>query len=485
MNKNIATVEVKKRRKLYFREIVFITLFISGAINNLYAQSPLCTSYPTIFCCEYVSEVSINGVTRAGAPDATGFSSGPGYFDYTGSSIGSFVAGNTYPVSVTVKTNSTYQEFVKIWFDFNGNGNLSDSGELVFDKVNTFNGTYVYSDNITVPSTAFNGDVYIRVVMVYANSPALCGTYSYGTTLDFKASISGGVSSQNLTVSTLGSDGYNGNITSSPSGINTSDGINSANFADGSTVSLTATPTGAAKFTGWSGDASGTDNPLSVTMSSAKNITANFGSPNNPPTATADTYNWHYTESGVGFSVAAPGVLGNDSDGGDGPGKSVGNPRTISLTNGTVVLASDGSFTYTPSSTLSSQTGANGFIRSETFTYYVTDGIDNSGSATVTLNFYVPYFTGATNNDFNVASNWFCGVIPSSNMNLIIGANKTLNVNTNYTCKNLQFETGSSFNCSNGSTLTITGDVLKSTGATAIDVNSSLQVKSSLQIQNP
>lgn len=74
-----------------------------GISFSAIAQSPLCASYPTTFCCEYVSSVTINGVTRAGAPDATGFTSGPGYFDYTGEILTTMTAGTTVPVSVTEK----------------------------------------------------------------------------------------------------------------------------------------------------------------------------------------------------------------------------------------------------------------------------------------------------------------------------------------------------------------------------------------------
>ena len=51
-----------------------------------------------------------------------------------------------------------------------------------------------------------------------------------------------------------------------------------ASYAPNAVVTLTATANTGYAFTGWSGDATGTDNPLSVTMTANKTITANFGS---------------------------------------------------------------------------------------------------------------------------------------------------------------------------------------------------------------
>ena len=48
------------------------------------------------------------------------------------------------------------------------------------------------------------------------------------------------------------------------------------NYNTGSTVTLTATPNAGYVFSSWSGDATGTTSPLTVTMNANKNITANF-----------------------------------------------------------------------------------------------------------------------------------------------------------------------------------------------------------------
>jgi hypothetical protein len=58
-----------------------------------------------------------------------------------------------------------------------------------------------------------------------------------------------------------------GSVSPSPASI-------SSKYSDGQSVTLTATP--AAKFTEWTGDASGTTNPLTIVMDSDKTVTANF-----------------------------------------------------------------------------------------------------------------------------------------------------------------------------------------------------------------
>jgi len=77
--------------------------------------------------------------------------------------------------------------------------------------------------------------------------------------------------------------------------------------------------------------------------------------------------------AGQPLVVGAPGVLGNDTD---EDGDVLTATRTSQPVNGAVVLAADGSFTYTPDA---------GFAGKDVFTYTASDGTDSSAPATVTI----------------------------------------------------------------------------------------------------
>ena len=91
---------------------------------------------------------------------------------------------------------------------------------------------------------------------------------------------------------------------------------------------------------------------------------------NQAPTAVDDTYS---TDENTDLSVAAPGVLDNDSDP-DGDSLTAGLGSEPS--HGTLTLNANGSFTYSPNA---------GFSGSDSFTYRANDGLANSNLATVTI----------------------------------------------------------------------------------------------------
>jgi VCBS repeat-containing protein len=134
------------------------------------------------------------------------------------------------------------------------------------------------------------------------------------------------------------------------------------NADGGFTYTPAANFNGTDTFTYRASDGTAQSSPATVT------ITVTAGS--DAPVAADDAYT---TDEDTALTVAAPGVLGNDSDpDGDqltavvasGPG------------HGSLTLSADGSFTYTPA------TNYNG---TDSFTYRVSDGTLQSDPATVTI----------------------------------------------------------------------------------------------------
>ena len=102
---------------------------------------------------------------------------------------------------------------------------------------------------------------------------------------------------------------------------------------------------------------------------SAEEILALFGA-QHPPVANPDSFS---TPQNTALNVAAPGVLGNDTD---PDGNSLTAVKASDPTHGALTLNSDGSFTYTP---------AAGFSGADSFAYKANDGKVDSNVATVTI----------------------------------------------------------------------------------------------------
>lgn len=84
-------------------------------------------------------------------------------------------------------------------------------------------------------------------------------------------------------------------------------------YNEGTVVSVTATPDPGWQFDGWSGDASGTANPLSITMDENKSVTANFSE----VTGTVTTITIQENEDGF---CSVDGSVDDDNSGFTGDG---------------------------------------------------------------------------------------------------------------------------------------------------------------------
>jgi lysyl endopeptidase len=286
-----------------------------------------CTSSGNNQNYEYIAGVSVG--------DLTNNSGASGYSDFTYLTA-DLTAGSPVSVSLTPGfTGSSYTEYWKIWIDYNVDGDFADSGEEVFSG----SGSSTVSGSFTVPS-GLEAVTRMRVSMSYSTSPPYCGTFTYGEVEDYTADIGGGTPpvQYTLTTNTVGQgsitlnppggtydegtvvtltavpasgwqfDGWSGDLTgtTNPTTITmNSNKTVTATFSEvtvtqytltvntvgqgtvtlnppggtyneGTVVTLTATPSSGWQFDNWSGDLSGTQNPITITMNDDKTVTANF-----------------------------------------------------------------------------------------------------------------------------------------------------------------------------------------------------------------
>jgi|GEM_PF-4468922 len=107
-----------------------------------------------------------------------------------------------------------------------------------------------------------------------------------------------------------------------------------------------------------------------IDNSSVANVTIVVNPVNDAPIAIDDNY---VTDEDVPLTIPAPGILANDSDIENDPLTAI---LITDVTNGTLTLNPDGSFTYTP---------AGNWSGTDSFTYVANDGTNNSNIATVTI----------------------------------------------------------------------------------------------------
>ena len=151
-------------------------------------------------------------------------------------------------------------------------------------------------------------------------------------------------------------------------------------YNDGATVTVTAPASlSGGPFLKWRKngvDMPGSSPVISITMDGNHALTAVYQTPtgpNDPPVGVADAY---AATSGGTISVAAPGVLMNDSD---PDGAAVTSVLVTQPLHGSLTLQSSGAFTYTPTA---------GFTGQDSFVYRASDGalVSNNIAVSLTVN---------------------------------------------------------------------------------------------------
>ncbi len=136
---------------------------------------------------------------------------------------------------------------------------------------------------------------------------------------------------------------------------------------------LEAALTGSARDLGVAGQDNSYGYGLADVLAAYQALLASPGTPNQTPVAADDAWS---TDAGAALGVAAPGVLGNDSD---ADGDALTAVLTSGPTSGSLALNADGSFSYTPDA---------GFAGTDSFAYRAFDGAlySNVASVSITVN---------------------------------------------------------------------------------------------------
>ena len=231
---------------------------------------------------------------------------------------------------------------------------LNANGSFTYTPAANYNGpdSFTYRAN---DGTANSNTATVSIIVNAVNDVPVAANDSYATNVDTALTVAApGVLANDTDV--------DGDPLTAAVVTTVSHGTLTLNANGSFTYTSTVSYTGPDSFTYRAND--GTANSNTATVS----ITVN--AVNNAPVAANDSYS---TNEDTALTVAAPGVLANDTDA-DGDPLTAAVVTTVS--HGTLTLNANGSFTYTP---------AANYHGADSFTYRANDGTANSNTATVSI----------------------------------------------------------------------------------------------------
>jgi VCBS repeat-containing protein len=242
----------------------------------------------------------------------------------------------------------------KVRNPYHGTVTLSSNGSFVYTPSANYNGTDTFTYR------ARDGQSYSSTVTV---------TITINAVNDAPVAVNDAYTALKNTALNIAVPGILGNDTDADGNTLTAANITGPSHGtltfntDGSFIYTPASNyTGTDTFTYRANDGQANSNTATVTIT--------VSTTNSAPVALNDSYS---IEENTALSIAAPGVLGNDTD---ADGNSLTATKIISPAHGTLTFYTNGSFIYTP---------ASDYTGTDTFTYRANDGQANSNTATVTI----------------------------------------------------------------------------------------------------
>jgi len=224
--------------------------------------------------------------------DPLGWTNGLGYGSNTAWCANRFTAANSDSISAVAFYAATPGSSYEVW----GGLDTGDPGPATGELTQLATGTLTHAGYHTVALTqplsvttgapfciavrlttpGYNYPVAMEAPIANWASPTASANQSFVSSSGSSwTDLTSVVSNGNVCLKAFTGAGYTLTVNNVGSGtvVPTPD---QASYASGTVVSLKATPAIGWKFDGWSGDAGGTTNPVSVTMNSDKTVTATF-----------------------------------------------------------------------------------------------------------------------------------------------------------------------------------------------------------------
>jgi len=129
---------------------------------------------------EWIKKVAIGSISNLS-------NSNGGYADFS-SQVANISKGTATTLTLTPGFSATRKLYWKVFIDLNNNGAFTDSGEEVYSIFSSS----TLTPQITIPSSAVNGNIRMRIIVSYNSITSSCGTYTYGETEDYTLNVSGG-----------------------------------------------------------------------------------------------------------------------------------------------------------------------------------------------------------------------------------------------------------------------------------------------------
>ena len=141
-----------------------------------------CASQGNSVYYEWIDSFTLGGFTNNSGTASSGYS------DHTDLII-PVSNGSAYPISISPGfSGNAYNEYYKVWIDFNNDMDFNDTGELVFAAGPT---AATASGIITIPSNTYQGNTRMRVSIKYGGPPSACEIFSYGEVEDYTIELGG------------------------------------------------------------------------------------------------------------------------------------------------------------------------------------------------------------------------------------------------------------------------------------------------------